>query len=213
MRRSNRSRAQRGSALVLAIMILFAMLALGLLAMRTTTQNIAGSGNLRASKQARYVAEVGLYQAITLMQQDGDKLMAMRRGLRFSYLILDSKGIAQAYDADDNTLGPAKPMGDPAMLGAPAALGAALSTALQTSYRVRVDGFFVGPPPPGNSAGGNATPGQIFCMMQFTAAGYVADRELPTREQLLERGGADRFAEAEVKAAVVLGPFGGDCRS
>ena len=198
---------------MLAIMILFAMLALGLLAMRTTTQNIASSGNLRASKQARYVAEVGLYQAITLMQQNGDELMRLRNSQRFSYLVLDSNGRAQAFDLDDNAIGQPKAMGDPDMLGAPAALGAALSAALQTSYRVRVDGFFVGPPPPGNSAGDSATPGQVYCMMQFTAAGYVADRVLPTREQLLERGGADRFAEAEVKAAVVLGPFGGECRS
>ena len=72
------SKAQRGSALILTVFILFAMLGLGMLALRSATQNMAGSGNLRLGTQARYVAEMGLYHAVTLINRQGATILPQR---------------------------------------------------------------------------------------------------------------------------------------
>ncbi len=212
--RTHRARAragQRGSALVLAVLILFSMLALGMLAMRTTTQNMAGSGNLRLSKQARYVSEVGLYHAVTLMQQRGAEVLRLLAG-RQGTVEIDSAGAVRARDVDDNVLGQANYPAQQVLNAGPAATGLA-NAGMQLSYRVTVDGFAPGPVQPGYDPLEIRNNGEVFCMMQFTAQGYVAPQALPTRAQLdpanveQRAAAADTFAEHSLKAAVVLGPF------
>lgn len=215
-RRRGGRRRQRGSALVLAILILFAMLGLGLLAMRSSTQNIAGSGNLRMNKQARYIAELGLHHAITLMQQDGENLLRLR-GLRTdSHLVIDSAGrVAAVDDAGDEVANLARPA--PSLLAAgPEALGQfGGGSGLVPSYRVRVDGFTPGPPMAGFGLHETKREARAdFCLMHFTAEGFVASTALPDQEQLNAESGDERFAEHRVSAALVLGPYaGGTCKT
>ncbi len=205
-------RRARGSALVLAVLILFAMLALGMIAMRSTTQNMAGSGNLRMNKQARYVAEAGLYQAITLMQQDAVRLLALRAGRPRSTLEIDSAGVVRAFDDQGREIARVNRPAGP-VLNAPAPLGTAFDAATRVSYRVSVDGFVSGPPLPGYDIEEARRNGQVFCMMQFTARGYVADRALPTAAELNGPEAPQLFAETQLRAAVTLGPFATDgCR-
>ena len=211
-RPAHRRQAQRGSALVIAILILFAMLGLGLLAMRTTTQNIAGSGSLRMNKQARFVAEVGLYHAMTLMKNEGETFLALRVPHPDSVLEVESSGTITVR-SEPSPLGNARATENrppPPLLngngGDPVALGQ-LGGGLVPSYRVIVEGFT----PVQNSqiAGqeiglGDGENGEGFCMMHFTSIGYIATNELPTPEQLLGADAEERFAEHRVKAAVPL---------
>ena len=74
----SKERAERGSALILAILVMFSMVALGVLAMRSTSQNIRGSGNLRMTKQVRQIAEAGLYHAMTVMNREGPTILPLR---------------------------------------------------------------------------------------------------------------------------------------
>jgi Tfp pilus assembly protein PilX len=74
----NRPANQRGSALILAILVMFSMVALGVLAMRSTGQNLRSAGNLRMTKQVRQIAEAGLYHAITVMNREGPSIMPLR---------------------------------------------------------------------------------------------------------------------------------------
>lgn len=212
--RTGRRRApgERGSALVLAVLILFAMLALGMIAMRTTTQNIAGSGNLRVNKQARYLAEIGLYHAVTIMQQRGADLLALLGGRRGS-IEVNSAGQVIARDQDDNVVGQANIPGPDVLTQGPAPLGLASSNGMQLSYTVSVEGFSPGPVAPGYDPLDIRNNGEVFCLMQFTARSFVAPQALPTQVQLdpagadARRAAADTFAEHSLKAAVVLGPF------
>jgi hypothetical protein len=215
-RRRHGRRRQRGSALVLAVLILFAMIGLGLLAMRTSTQNIAGSGNLRMNKQAQYIAELALHHAVTLMQQDGENLLRLRGLQTDAYLEVDSSGRVTAYNAAGNQIAQ-QPRPAPPLLGAgPTALGQfGQGSGLVPSYRVRIDGFTPGPPLPGY--GMHETKRETradFCLMHFSADGYVAAVALPTEEQLNAGGADERFAEHRVSAAIVLGPYaGGTCKT
>lgn len=212
MRRATHQRHERGSALVLAILILFAMLGLGLLAMRSTTQNIAGAGGLRMNKQARFVAEVGLYHAMTLMKNDNESLLSMRVPHPDSVLEVESTGNvvvrSEPYPngvarATANRDAPPLLNGQP---GQPAALGD-LGGGLVPSYRVVVEGFT--PVQSAQMAGqevglGAGENGEGFCMMHFTAIGYIATAELPTTEQYQNADAESRYAEHRVKAAVPL---------
>lgn len=206
-----RHRHERGSALILSILILFAMLGLGLLAMRSTTQNIAGSGSLRLNKQARFIAEVGLYHAMTLMKNEGDNLLRLRLPHPDSVLEVDSTGDVNVRTAPspDGQVRATEDRDPPDLLNAdntPAALGD-LAGGLVPSYRVVVEGFTpvqasqVAGQEIGLGAGEN---GEGFCMMHFTSIGYIANNPLPSPDDLLAGGADDRFAEHRVKAAVPL---------
>lgn len=203
MRRQRK--AVQGSALVLSVLVLFALLGLALLAMRSSTQSIAGSGNMRMTKQARYVAEVGLYHAMTLLAQEGDNLLRLREADPLSTIEVRSDGLVRILDKDGNQLGQqARP--------APDLLDDALGdyAGVVPSYRVRVEGFTRAAPPAGFGAGeGN----ELFCAMSFTATGFLADDALPEKEALDGVATDTQFAEHRVKAGVVLGPFQSACRS
>ena len=197
-----RRRGSRGNALTLAVLILLAMVALGLLATRSARQNIAGSGNLRMNKQARYVAEMALYQVITFMNQQGGLALQPRMAFRNSSIEIDSSGRVAILDVDGNeqfntqvTL--------PDFLGqGPNALGRfGEGSGLVPSFRVTVDGFRPGPLPPGNSQGQG---GSLFCQMEFTARGYVADEPLPTADEYDTARARELYAEATMRAASVL---------
>ena len=117
MRARHARRGQQGSALVLAVLILIAMLGLGMLAMRSATQNIAGSGALRMNKTARFVAEVGLYHAMTTMRAESENLLTLRRPFPDSVLEIDSTGPLRVRLADGNA-GPGQNRAAPPLLTA-----------------------------------------------------------------------------------------------
>lgn len=208
----SRRRHEQGSALVLAVLILFAMLGLGMLAMRSTTQNIAGAGGLRMNKQARFVAEVGLYHAMTMMKNDGESLLSMRVPHPDSVIEIESTGTV-AVRSEPSPAGVARATANrdtPPLLngqpGQPAALGD-LAGGLVPSYRVVVEGFT--PVQSAQIAGqevglGAGEGGEGFCLMHFTSIGYIATAALPTVEQYDTGDGEDRYAEHRVKAAVPL---------
>ncbi|MEZ4467637.1 MAG: pilus assembly PilX N-terminal domain-containing protein [bacterium] len=134
-------RRPRGSALVLSVLIMIAMLGLGLLAMRSTTQNIAGSGALRMNKTAQFVAEVGLYHAMTMMRGEAENLLLLRRPFPDSMLEIDSTGPLRVRLADGN-VGPGQNRPPPPLLSAgPDALGELSASGLVASYRVVIEGF------------------------------------------------------------------------
>lgn len=166
--RSRRS-SERGSALVLAVLILFAMLGLGMLAMRSATQNIAGSGNLRLNKQARYVAEIGVHHALRLARDKTEALLGARASDQT--IEVDSAGAVKKVrdDVKDDIEGMP---GAPAVLAVePASLGA-FQVGIVPSYRVTIDGFV-----PVAAASGAV--GEVDCQMSFTSQGFVASEALP----------------------------------
>lgn len=193
---------------MLSILVLFALLGLALLAMRTSTQSIAGSGNMRMTKQARYVAEVGLYHAVTLMAQEGDNILQLRGGAMTSTIEVRSDGVVRVLDDAGNEI---------ANQGraAPDLLTDALGDygGVVPSYRVRVDGFARSAAPAGHGTGDEGNSNEKFCSMSFTAVGFIADQALPTEADLDAAGGNTQFAEHRVKAGIVLGPFQAPCES
>ena len=218
MRRSSRH-GQRGSALVLAIFILFAMLALGMLAMRTATQNVSGSGNLRLNKQARFIAEAGLYHAMTLLQRDGANLVGLRDapGLEDGFLVVESprgEGLAgqrsEVLVLDQNEVvrnRVSRPA--PGFLNeGPSALGVfGDASGLTASYRVVISGFQPWACPPGFDENALKEQGEGCCLMHFESRGYIADAAVPTEEELAGDIAAERFAEHGLKAGAVMGPY------
>jgi hypothetical protein len=207
----HRRRGERGSALVLAILIMLAMLGLGLMAMKTTKDNAAGTGNLRLSKQARYIAEMGLYHAVTLMEQKWGDVMPLRGGDPTTRIEVLSDGRVRVLDAAGQPLGNAATFPVPAYYQAraggavpPAPLGRFGEGArLVPSYTVTIDGFAPAAARPG--FGAEQLEENTFCLMHFTARGYIADQALPTAA-VLQRAGTDNlFAEASVTAEVVVG--------
>lgn len=203
-------RHQRGSALVLAILILFAMLGLGMLAMRSATQNIAGAGNLRLNKQARYVAEVGLYHAVTLMQQQGQVVLQARSDNQT--VEIDSSGAVSTVAGNDKNAVAAVAGVPPVLTTGPPALGA-FQAALVPSYRVKVDGFVPSTTGlVGEEIGNDGAAQPVFCRAEFTSEGFVASEALPVN--LNDIDPEARFAMSSLKATVVIGPFnpGTTCR-
>lgn len=207
MRRHLRRRS-RGSALVLAILILFAMLGLALIAMRTSTQSIAGSGNLRMTKQARYVAEVGLHHAITLLAQEGDNLLRLREDAPTSTIEVESDGTVRILDPAGNQIAVQDRPPPDLLTGALGDYGGVVP-----SYRVRVEGFTRAASPAGQGVGDEGNSNEKFCAMSFSATGFIADKALPTDEDLDNATNQTQYAEHRVKAGVVLGPFQAPCES
>lgn len=202
--RRHARRHTRGSALVLAVLILLAMLGLGMLALRSTTQNIAGSGSLRMNKAARFVAEVGLYHAMATLRGEAENLLALRVPFPDSVLEVDSTGMVRVRTAAGDE-GITQQRAAPDLLeDGPAALGDLASSGLVPSYRVVVDGFTLvqGAQVVGEELG--AAENEGFCLMHFTSTGYVASQPLPDGAAFETGDGQARFAEHRVKAAVPL---------
>lgn len=208
-------RNQRGSALILALLVLFAMLGLGMLAMRSATHNISGAGNLRLTKQARYTAEAGLHHALTLLNRQGDAILERRAalGLPGSTLVVESpegnEGVAQGRVVvlDRNGVERARVFqaAPGFMTDGPNPLGLfGEASGLQASYRVHVEGFQPWSCPQ-DDAEASRVQGQGCCLMHFTSDGYVAREHTPTQADLED--GARRYAEHRLKAGVVLGKF------
>lgn len=212
-----RRRGERGSALILAVLILFAMLGLGLIAMRSTTQNIAGSGNLRLNKQARYVAESGLYATLAVLN-------ANTRNVRNALLqawqqaavdgpaavVLNDRGRAWVTRVGLDGREDGAPLFEtvtavPAFLQAgPGPLGLyGEISGLVTSFEVTVEGFAIWGPSAGNEIGDNGMATDGDCMMHLTARGFVSN--VAVGEDGFARAGDDvRYAEHTLKAGVVL---------
>ncbi len=217
--RLNDRRHQRGSALILAIFIMFAMLALGMLAMRSATQNVSGSGNLRLNKQARFVAEAGLYHAMTLLQRDGGSLLALRDlpGLEDGYLVVESPrgdGLAGqradvlVLDKDENVRNRVTRTAPGFLSDGPSALGTfGEASGLTASYRVVISGFQPWACPPGFDEKSLREQGEGCCLMHFESSGFIADEAVPSTADLTGEIAAERFAEHGLKAGAVLGPY------
>ena len=207
-------RRERGSTTLIAVLVLFALLGLGLLSMRHTYQDMSSVGNLRRATQARYVAEMGAHHAITLMQQQGSYLLGIRQpgdllelnsqGL-LSYIHRNPAGIETVRQQMNTPL-------FPGLIEGPSALGEV--TSQRASYRVRIEGITDGPPPPGQelSQSDLGTPRQSYCLIQVSSYGFLSRLDLPEteREKLTEsewRAAARDVAEHRIKVAITLGPF------
>lgn len=204
-RLSRARRGERGSALSIAIVVMLAMIVLGMLALRSTSQGIAGSGNLRMTKQARYIAEIGLYHAITLINQRqvDDLLMQRRPGWS---LEIDSEGKVRLLDADGQMQAEVdRPTPKALRPGGQNALGQfGEASDLVPSYRVQVEGFQLGKAPAG------ADLSLKYCQLELNAQGYVAHEALPDTQNAASTynsaQGRGQFAEAALRAGTVVGP-------
>ena len=208
-------RNQRGSALILALLVLFAVLGLGMLAMRSATQNISGAGNLRLTKQARYTAEAGLHHALTLFNRQGDNLLGRRAalGLEGSTMVIESPlpgaGVSQGNVLVLDRNGAERlrfvQAGPGFVTEGPNALGRyGEASRLIASYRVDVEGFQPWACPQDDEEASRAQ-GQGCCLMHFTSHGYVAREHTPNQAEQDES--ARQYAEHQLKAGVVLGKF------
>ena len=213
------SRYEEGSALVLAILVMFSMLGLGIVAMRSTSDGLVSAGNLRITKQVRQVAEMGLYHAITLMNRESSNLLPLRDEpqLRESYFSIYSPTESAGEDTlstvtlsrSDHSVVLSQNSAAPDILGGGTLpLGRFQETSgLIPSYRVRVVGFEPWTCPAGFDERALEQQGQGCCLMHFESIGRIA-REPVTAEALVSTpDGRSRFAEYLTRAGVVLGPF------
>ena len=203
----------KGSTTLISLLVLFALISLGLLSLRFTYQDISSAGNLKQAKQARYVAELGLHHAITLMQQQGTYILRSRQGPES--LVIKSDGIVDYYRRDQAGVivkQRSLNLGQfPALTDGPAPLGMSNRVA---SYEITLEGITEGTAPSGQelSQSDLGTARQHFCLVQFSARGFVAEQTLPNlnRDQITEeawRRSLDLVAEHRLKAALTLGPF------
>ena len=210
---------QRGSALVLAILVMFAIIGLGVVAMRSTSQNVLGAGNLRLTKQVRQVAEAGLYHGVTLMNREGPSLMPLRDdpALRESVFTLQSTTQPDEDDAMavltlnrvDGEVAITRQVRDPAFLGGEfLALGEYQRTSgLSPSYTVKVTGFEPWDCPPGFDEQALAQQDEGCCLMHFESTGRIAQPGVDFANLGSTPEGQRRYAEHRTRAGVVLGPF------
>ena len=210
--------SERGSALILTVLILFAMLGLGMLAMRSATQNVSGSGNMRLSMQARHIAEMGLFHAVTLMNRQAGILLPLRegRGLEESVIEVQSPLVAAGgrrsrvavKNAAGNTVSERQIAAPPFFVEGPPVLGVAgTASGLKPSYAVTVSGFQPWTCPPGFDEEALRRNGQGCCLMHFESNAVIAASETPEADALNTREAADLFAEHAMRAGVVMGPF------
>jgi hypothetical protein len=210
-----RSRSQeRGSTTLIAVLVLFALLGLGLLSMRHTYQDMSSVGNLRRATQARFVAEMGAHHAITLVQQQGSYLLGLRQP--GDLLELNSQGLLSYINRNpagiENVRQQLNTPPFPGLTEGPTPLGELRSQ--HASYRVRIEGITDGPPPPGQELSQTdlGTPRQSYCLIQVSSHGYLSRLDLPETERanLTEgewRAAARDVAEHRVKVAITVGPF------
>ena len=210
----NRHTHQKGSTTLIAILVLFALLGLGLLSMRYTYHDMSSAGNLRRAKQARFIAEVGAHHALALLQQQGSYLLNLRQPN--DVLELNHLGILSFISRNNVGVETLRMQVNTTPLNAfeegPKPLGGLVSQV--PSYEVRIEGITDGVPPPGQelSQSDLGTPRQSFCMVQVTSRGYLSQSELPEHDNAALtdeewKTNADLVAEHRVKAALTLGPF------
>ena len=206
--------SERGSTTLIAMLVLFALLGLGLLSMRHTYQDMSSAGNLRRAKQARYIADIGVHHALTLFQQQGSYLLSLRQPN--DVLELNHLGVLKFISRNPAGVETPRMQIETVPLRAlsegPAPIGDLVSQ--RPSYEVRIEGITDGPPPPGQelSQSDIGSPRQSYCMIQVNSRGYLSRLELPehSNEELTEeqwREAAELVSEHRVKAAVTLGPF------
>lgn len=207
-------RTERGSTTLIAMLVLFALLGLGLLSMRHTYQDMSSAGNLRRAKQARYIADIGAHHATTLLQQQGSYLLSLRQP--DDILELNHLGIMKYISRNPAGIETPRMQIQTTPLNAlnngPSPLGDLVSQ--RPSYEVRIEGITDGPPPPGQelSQSDLGTPRQSYCMFQMNSRGYLSTVELPEHdnESLTDeqwRAAAELVSEHRIKAALTLGPF------
>jgi len=215
--KTRRRSSPRGSALILAILIMLAMLGLGLMAMRTTTHAIAGSGNLRLGRQARAIAETGLYHIATLMSRGGAPYLSLREGLRASAgdivrVRFKSDGTVEYYRGRSTTAenvspqtGTTAPVPPFLALDAnrPAPLGLfGTNAGLVPSYFVELDGFTAMEPKNASCSDPNPASCPKDCLIEFTATAFLARVPLPSEADFSGPNASDQFAQQTVKAVL-----------
>ena len=205
---------QKGSSTLIAILVMFALLGLGLLSMRHTYHDMSSAGNLRRAKQARFIAEVGAHHAITLLQQQGSYLLSLRQANdilelnhlgALKYISRNQVGIETLRTQVQTT-----PLN--AFTQGPEPLGTLLRQV--PSYEVRIEGITDGPAPPGQelSQSDLGTPRQSYCLIQVSSRGYLSQQELPEADNAALtddewKAASEMVAEHRVKAAITVGPF------
>ena len=210
---------QRGSALILAILVMFSMVALGVLAMRSTGQNIRSAGNLRMTKQVRQIAEAGLYHAITVMNREGPGIMPLRDdpSLRDSVFTvvstlqpeLDQPTSALSLLKVNGDVAVTRTLSDPGFFGGEVpALGLFQTTSgLLPSYTVTVEGFEPWDCPAGFDEEALEAQDEGCCLMHFQSTGRIAQAGVDPNQLVETNEARARFAEHRTRAGVVLGPF------
>lgn len=218
MKRNPRHSQPRGSALILSILIMLAMLGLGLMAMRTTTHAMAATGNVRLARTARMVAETGIYHVAAMMEGGGTEYLKRRFDLRGAGEVLrirfSSDGAVQ-YFRGTSTVAEVVPAGPgvtapvPPFFAAdpnrPDALGQfAVGSGLVPSYRVEVDGFTVLEPVNGTACDGNMPAGECKkdCLVEYTSTAFLARVPLPDENVFNDRNVTDQFAQHTIKAVL-----------
>lgn len=218
MKRTYNRRRPRGSALILAILIMLAMLGLGLMAMRTTTHAMAATGNIRLARTARMVAETGIYHVASMMEGGGSEYLKRRFELRGAGEVLrirfNSDGTVQYFRGTGTAPevvppGPGTTVPVPPFFAVdpnrPDALGQfAVGSGLVPSYRVEVDGFTVLEPLDGTACDGNLPPGECEkdCLVEYTSTGFLARVPLPDDNVFNDRNVTDQFAQQSIKAVL-----------
>lgn len=212
-------RHQRGSALVLAILVMFAIIGLGVVAMRSTSQNMLGAGNLRLTKQVRQVAEAGLYHGITLMNRESPSILPLRDdpALRGSVFTLQSSTqpnedepmAVLTLNRENGEVAVTRQVRDPGLMGGEInPLGQFQSTSgLLPSYTVVVAGFEPWDCPPGFDEQALAQQDEGCCLMHFESTGRIARAGVDHQTLGSTAEGQRRYAEHRARAGVVLGPF------
>lgn len=224
MKTRRRTGDPRGSALILAILIMLAMLGLGLMAMRTTTHAMAATGNIRLARQARLVAETGIYHVATVMNRGGLAYLQRCGDLRAPGEVVrirfNSDGTVQYFRGTQTVAenvgavtGTTSPV--PAFLVADANRPSALGTfadgaGLVPSYFVELDGFSVLDPVGGPSCEGNPALCPKDCLVEFTATGFLARVALPGDAVFNDRNVTDQFAQQTIKAVLRVPVSAGD---
>ena len=149
--------AERGGALVLALLMLIALTGLGLLSVSSSRMGVAMAGNFRVAKQARYVAEAGLIRVAHELNSDPVGF-ARQAATRFDQIrwTLGDFGSNQVFITEDD---------DPAKRS----MG---FDARPVDFEVRVASIIDLPACPGSA------PGTVCCMkVRLVSEGRVGDMD------------------------------------
>jgi hypothetical protein len=98
--RRTRRPSERGSALLLALLVIIALTAMGLVGMKHTSFSIRQAGNAKYSKQAYYTSEAGMMAAMQRVGRNGEVYWKLIKATREANL-QDGVTSAPAYSFTD----------------------------------------------------------------------------------------------------------------
>ena len=186
--------------------------------MRSATQNMSGSGNLRMSVQARHVAEVGLYHAVTLMNRQAMILLPLRgrpdRGLstfRISSPTAEDgagRSRVEVVDANGARLEQRTLAAPQFFSSGPSALGVAgEASGSKPSYVVSVTGFQPWACPAGYDESALRRSGQGVLLNELRISWSCIHRRAANRRNARQSSRCSALRRNTMKAGVVVGPI------